>query len=79
MELEFIKSEYRLTGVDSPLYSERQKGRWGEVWENIENIKSSIKNKVDTDRRIFGFPINSSFTTLEDIWGQVAQSHIHLN
>lgn len=79
MNLEIIKSEYRLTGFDSPLYSEQQKNRWSSVWDNIENTKSSIKNKVDTDRRIYGFPVNATFTTLEDIWSQISQSNIHLN
>ena len=79
MEMEIIKSEYRLTGSDSPLYSEKQRTGWGDAWFTLEKLKDSLKNKVDTDRRLFGFPLNMPFTTLDDVWEEVSRTQIHLN
>jgi hypothetical protein len=44
LELENMVSDYRLTGTESKFYSERQKSTWPNVLEELERLKTKIKD-----------------------------------
>lgn len=47
--------------------------------DELERMKSQVKDQIDPDRVFLGFPLNMPFTTVQDVWERVSNTQIHLN
>jgi hypothetical protein len=67
-----------MSGKDSKLYEGAQMYYNG--LRQLEEQKNNITNTVlDSDKNLFGFPINFTYTTEEEIWEKIEDTQIHLD
>ena len=46
--------------------------------EELEELQKQIKDELNDNNNIYGFPINLSYTTMREIWQQIKLTNAHL-
>ena len=46
--------------------------------EELEKLQNEIKDELNDNNNIYGFPINLSYTTMREIWQQIKLTNAHL-
>lgn len=77
-QCETFKCDIRMSGKDSKMYDNFQNGEI--ALQKLEGLKNQIKEKVvDSDKNLYGFTMNFTFTTFDEIWEKIEDTQIHLD
>lgn len=76
---ETFRLDHRTSAADSPLYSERARAHFDEAVAKIQEERDKLKNEVPTEKNLFGFTLNATFTTLPEVLEKIADTQIHLD
>ena len=64
---ELFKNDYRTSGIDSTLYDATKRQNYQTVLAEIQQEKNKIKQKVDSEKMLYGFTLNMPYTTKKEI------------
>lgn len=64
---ETFKLDNRVLGADSKLYGERSRANFEESVAKIQEERDKIKNELPHEKNLFGFTLQATFTTREEI------------
>jgi hypothetical protein len=76
---ETFRLDHRTSAADSPLYSERSRANFDDAVAKIQEERDKLKNEVPTEKNLFGFTLNATFTTLPEVLEKIADTQIHLD
>jgi hypothetical protein len=69
----------RVIGNDSKLYTERARGNFEESVAKIQEERDKIKTELPHEKNLFGFTLQATFTTKEEVLEKVRETQIHLD
>lgn len=76
---EAFKVDNRTLGNESKFYGERSRANFEDSVGKIQEERDKIKTELPHEKNLFGFTLQATYTTKEEILEKVRETQIHLD